>query len=141
MSRRQLLAGGAATAAGLVVLAGCGSSSGSGSTPPGTSSAEGAKAGPLTAVSNVPVGGAVSVKGSGGAPLIVSQPTAGKVVAFSAICTHMGCLVAPAGKQLLCPCHGSLYDAATGKNLTGPAPLPLPEVPVHVVGDQVLPGA
>ncbi len=62
-------------------------------------------------------------------------------MAFSAICTHMGRTVAPAGKQLQCPCHGSVYDAATGKNLSGPAPRPLSPVSVHVAGGEVVAGA
>ncbi len=59
------------------------------------------------------------------------------MVAFSAICTHMGCTVAPEGKRLLCPCHGSTFDAFTGKNLSGPAPSPLEKVSVRLNGSQV----
>ena len=68
----------------------------------------------------------------------MAQPTAGSVVAFSAICTHLGCTVAPQGKQLDCPCHGSVYDAFTGKVINGPAPRPLPSIPVTVQGGQVV---
>jgi Rieske Fe-S protein len=88
----------------------------------------------------VPVGGAVAAKDSSGAPIIVAQPTAGKAVAFSAICTHMGCQVAPAGKQLNCPCHGSQYDATSGAVLHGPATKPLPPVAVKVENGQVVAG-
>lgn len=154
LPRRQVLAVGAMSAFGLVALGGCSSggaktNSGSGarttSAPPPPSASASAPAGatgakPLAALANVPVGGAVSATGPDG-PIIVAQPTAGKVVAFSAICTHMGCTVAPAGKQLHCPCHGSVYDAATGKNLSGPAPRPLSPVSVHVAGGQVVAGA
>jgi cytochrome b6-f complex iron-sulfur subunit len=59
-------------------------------------------------------------------------------VAFSAICTHQGCTVAPAGRQFRCPCHGSVYDAATGKVIDGPAPAPLAAVPVKVDGADVV---
>lgn len=62
-------------------------------------------------------------------------------MAFSAICTHLGCTVAPAGNRLDCPCHGSVFDAFTGKNLSGPAPRPLPGVVVHVAAGQVLTGS
>jgi cytochrome b6-f complex iron-sulfur subunit len=62
-------------------------------------------------------------------------------VAFTAICTHMGCTVAPAGGlHLKCPCHGSTYDAATGKNTGGPAPKPLAEIPVTVQGGSIVSG-
>jgi cytochrome b6-f complex iron-sulfur subunit len=143
LSRRTALtlAAGSATALG---LAACGGSGGAGSTSGGGASAgSGAGAGTggaLVALADVPVGGAVSATSPDGKPVIIAQPTQGTVVGFSAICTHMGCTVAPAGKQLDCPCHGSVYDAATGKNLSGPAPRPLAPFPVHLDGDQVLPG-
>ncbi|HEX5533179.1 MAG TPA: Rieske (2Fe-2S) protein, partial [Actinomycetales bacterium] len=92
----------------------------------------------VIALSDVPVDGAASAQSPNGDPLIVSQPTKGQVVAFSAICTHMGCTVAPEGKQLLCPCHGSTFDAFTGQNLSGPAPSPLDKVTVRLNGSQVV---
>jgi cytochrome b6-f complex iron-sulfur subunit len=149
ISRRDALTVGAAAAGG-VVLAGCSSgSSKSGTSAPANpapskgseSAGSGSSGKPLTPLSDVPVGGAVSATGADGKPIIVSQPTAGTVVAFSAICTHMGCTVAPAGKQLHCPCHGSRYDASTGQVLRGPAPRPLPKVDVHLVSGEVVSGA
>jgi nitrite reductase/ring-hydroxylating ferredoxin subunit len=143
LSRRTalMLAAGSATAG----LAACGGSGGAGSPSGGGASAGGGAGagagGPLAALKDVPVGGAVSATSPDGKPVIIAQPTEGTVVGFSAICTHMGCTVAPAGTQLDCPCHGSVYDAATGKNLSGPAPRPLAPFPVHLDGEQVLPGA
>ncbi|RKS77917.1 Rieske Fe-S protein [Motilibacter peucedani] len=148
--------------AGLLALAACGGSSSGDrgaaaapadaasavpSSPAGSADAS-ATGGPAASgsaaalgnVSDIPVGGSVSAKGPDGKPILLSQPTAGTVVAFSAICTHMGCTVAPGGKTFNCPCHGSVYDAATGKNLSGPAPRPLAEVAVHVVDGQVVAG-
>jgi Rieske Fe-S protein len=146
MSRRAALtvAAGSVTALG---LAACGEPAGSSGTASGNGPAPasgGQSAGPggrLVALADVPVGGAVSATSPAGKPLIISQPTKGTVAGFSAICTHMGCTVAPAGKELDCPCHGSVYDAATGTNLSGPAPRPLAPFPVHVDAGQVLPGA
>ena len=92
----------------------------------------------LAKVSDVPVGGAISAQDSSGKPIIVAQPTAGDVVAFSAICTHKGCTVAPQGKILQCPCHGSTYDLATGDNTGGPAPSPLAKVAVEVKQGEVV---
>jgi len=60
------------------------------------------------------------------------------VVAFSAICTHQGCTVTywlTAPQVLECPCHQSQYnprDAA--KVVGGPAPRPLPALPLKMVG-------
>lgn len=124
-----------ATAAGASLLAAC---SGGGS---GGSAGSAASGGALVALADVPVGGAVAAKDASGAPVVVAQPTAGTAVAFSAICTHMGCQVAPAGNQLNCPCHGSQYDAATGAVLRGPAAKPLPPVAVHVANGQVVAGS
>jgi Rieske Fe-S protein len=81
----------------------------------------------------------VAATDANGKPIVVAQPTAGKVVAFSAICTHRGCTVAVAGVQLHCPCHGSRYDALTGAVINGPAPRPLPAVAVEVSGNNVVP--
>jgi arsenite oxidase small subunit len=61
------------------------------------------------------------------------------IVAFSQICQHLGCNVAyqpqgysggPAGK---CPCHGSVFDLLQyAKVVSGPSPLPLPQVQLDV---------
>ena len=85
------------------------------------------------------MGEAVSATGPNGASLIIARPTSGTVAAFSAICTHQACTVVPAGKQLDCPCHGSVYNAITGAVINGPAPQPLHSVPVKLSGDNVLP--
>ncbi|MDQ1725058.1 MAG: cytochrome b6-f complex iron-sulfur subunit [Frankiaceae bacterium] len=141
-------------AAGLAALAACSSSStaapagaGGGTSAPPTGAATGASTdsgaaggASLVALADLPVGGSVSANGADGKPILVSQPTAGKVVAFTAICTHMACTVKPAGQEFHCPCHGSIYDAATGAVKHGPAPKPLASVPVHVVNGQVVSG-
>lgn len=44
--------------------------------------------------------------------------------AISRICTHLGCVVQPAGEGFACPCHGSRFSA-DGAVLAGPAPRPL----------------
>jgi cytochrome b6-f complex iron-sulfur subunit len=147
LSRRKMLTVGSVGLLGVAGLAACGGGDTSTDTPAAsdTGAAPSAAAGDsgssaatsLTKLSKVPVGGSVAVTVDG-KPVIVAQPSAGKAVAFSAVCTHQGCTVA-AGTTLKCPCHGSTFDPATGKNLSGPAPSPLPAVSVEVVdGDVVL---
>ena len=117
------------------------SSSAATSSAPAASSSAPAAGSTIVALADVPVGGSVSAKDGDGKPIVVAQPTAGTVVAFTAICTHQGCTVKPAGKEFHCPCHGSKYDAATGKVLGGPAPQALAAIPVHVAGGNIVAGA
>lgn len=65
---------------------------------------------------------------AGGTPVVVTQPTAGRYQAFNAICPHAGCTCSgmpvpndPARTTILCPCHGSEFNAATGAVVRGPA--------------------
>ena len=60
----------------------------------------------------------------------------GVVTAHSSICTHQGCTVGESGKQLACPCHGSVFDAKSGAVVNGPANAPLQTFKVaEVQGD------
>jgi cytochrome b6-f complex iron-sulfur subunit len=142
VTRRTVLAVGAA-GAGAVALAACSSSSGSKDST-GTAGAGGSTAAPgsapLAKLADITVGQAVSAKLPDGSATIVARPTESTAACFSARCTHMGCTVQPAGTELHCPCHGSVYDAATGAVKQGPAPKPLPKIDVHVVEGEVLPG-
>jgi ubiquinol-cytochrome c reductase iron-sulfur subunit len=58
------------------------------------------------------------------------------IIAFSKICSHMGCAVAlyeQQTKHLLCPCHQSTFDVPTGaKVIFGPAARPLPQLAIKV---------
>lgn len=88
----------------------------------------------------IPVGGVLPATGADGKPVIVARPQDEQVVAFSAVCTHQGCQVVPNDGRLDCPCHGSRFDAQTGKVLRGPATTSLPPVNVRVEGQQILLG-
>jgi thiosulfate dehydrogenase [quinone] large subunit len=73
---------------------------------------------------DVPVGGAASFSDPRtGDPSIVIQPTARKFLAYDAVCPHAGCTVEynQSATLLVCPCHGSQFNAATGAVETGPA--------------------
>jgi Rieske Fe-S protein len=91
----------------------------------------------VAALADVPVGGSIDAT-INGEPALIAQPTSGQVVAFSAICTHQQCVVAAAGDEFHCPCHGSAYDAATGDVLNGPAIKALAPIEVAVSGDRIV---
>jgi Rieske Fe-S protein len=96
--------------------------------------------GPLAKLSDIKVGEAIAATGPDGGRIIIARPTQDTVAAFSAICTHQGCPVQPAGRELDCPCHGSIYNATTGAVISGPALRPLPTVAVKLSGDEILAG-
>lgn len=92
----------------------------------------------LAALSDVPVGGAITVEGTEG-PVVIAQPTAGTVVGFNARCPHQGTPVRPSGDLLQCPNHGSTFEVATGKVLKGPAVSDLVPFAVKIDGDTIIP--
>jgi Rieske Fe-S protein len=110
---------------------------GTGATAPGTGAGTSAGGTPLAAVADIPDGGGIILS----AQRIVLTRSGSTVHGFSAICTHQGCPVnAVTGGKILCPCHGSQFDAFTGAVVGGPAPRPLPAVPVSVVNGEVMGG-
>ena len=60
--------------------------------------------------------------------------TVDNIVAYSKICTHVGCpaaLYEQTTHRILCPCHQSTFDATQGATVIfGPAPRPLPQLPI-----------
>lgn len=58
----------------------------------------------------------------------------GGIVAYSKICTHVGCpaaLYEQTTHHILCPCHQSTFDATdAAKVIFGPAARPLPQLPI-----------
>ncbi len=55
--------------------------------------------------------------------VVITQPEAGTFKAFDATCPHQGCAVSEvANNVIVCPCHGSTFDATTGARISGPAP-------------------
>ncbi|WP_245717550.1 ubiquinol-cytochrome c reductase iron-sulfur subunit [Nocardia jejuensis] len=86
-------------------------------------------------VGDVPVGGGKVFAERG---TVVTQPNAGEFHAFSAKCTHAGCTVKGIVKgQILCPCHGSSFNAADGAVISGPAEKPLAARTVTVAGAEL----
>jgi nitrite reductase/ring-hydroxylating ferredoxin subunit len=129
VSRRGVLAiGGVIGAAGLV--AACGSSgsesqpatseaTATGGTAPSTPATGGAPGDALAPVSDIPVGGGQVFDAN---KVVVTQPVEGTIRGFTAVCPHQGCLVSRVeNNEIVCPCHGSYFDADTGEVLRGPA--------------------
>jgi Rieske Fe-S protein len=68
----------------------------------------------------------ILVKPASSASFSVAVTKVGSVITvISAICTHRGCIVEPAGNQLGCQCHGSAFNPFTGVVIKGPAELAL----------------
>ena len=86
----------------------------------------------IASLDNIPDGGGLIVK------RVVLTRSGDNVRAFSAVCTHQGCLVDRVSNGTIdCPCHGSRFDVATGKVVSGPATSALAEVAVTVRGGKV----
>ncbi len=85
--------------------------------------------------SAVPVGGAARFSDpSTGDPSLVLQLSAGKFVAYDAVCPHAGCTVgwSSAADLIVCPCHGSEFDPNNGHVVQGPAPHGLAQIGVSI---------
>lgn len=96
-----------------------------------------APAGALAQVSDIPVGGGVVFAAE---QVVVTQPTQGALLAFSAVCTHQGCLVnSVQGGRIQCPCHGSQFNL-DGTVARGPAPQALAARTITVQGGAVVLG-
>ena len=122
----------AGTSAGAPPAAGAGSAPSSAS---GNGSSATAQGSALATTSEIPVG---SGKIFTSEKVVVTQPSSGDIKAFSAVCTHMGCLVSTISNGTIdCPCHGSQYSISTGAVVSGPAPSPLPAAPIKVSGTNI----
>ena len=154
-SRRAVLAGAGVTCAAM--LAGCAThdannggftpaasgtaTSVSGSAPAaGDSAAAGSPpaANALAATSQVPDGGGKIIDGKN---IVITQPHTGSFRAFSAICTHEGCIVSSVSSGTInCPCHGSKFSIKDGAVVKGPATTPLAAIAIKVEGTSIFQG-
>lgn len=83
--------------------------------------------------------GAARIVVVGERPVLVIRAADGQLRAFSALCTHLQCVVAYSSErnQIECPCHSGIYSA-DGQNLAGPPPRPLDELAITVNEGTVL---
>lgn len=146
LGRRHAIAGVAGLGAAAPVLGACGSEESPGTTPTEASDPTsegggngggggGGGGGALTTTADVPVGGGTIFPDE---KVVVTQPTEGDFKAFTAVCTHQGCLVGQvADGTIQCPCHGSEFSIEDGSVSQGPATSPLGEVGITVEGDSI----
>lgn len=75
----------------------------------------------------------------GSKPGIVVRTASGELKAFSAVCTHLDCIVQYRAetKQIWCACHNGQYNL-NGENIGGPPPRPLEQYQVNKRGDDVV---
>jgi Rieske Fe-S protein len=147
MKRRMVLLSTAA-------LAGC-SKYGDGSAPPAAATSAPPASKPASAPSSAPASAPASGEGEvlvktadvpvGGGTVItdkkivVTQPVAGEFKAFSAVCTHRGCIVNSVSDGTInCPCHGSKFRITDAAVVAGPAPRPLPAEAITEKGGEIL---
>jgi Rieske Fe-S protein len=137
INRRRALAGSAALAVGAPVLAACGSD-GSTAVDSGASGGSGGSGSgeTLASAADVPVGGCLVIPD---AKVVVTQPTVGDFKAFTAVCTHQGCLVETSTEgDIPCPCHSSKFSLEDGSPVSGPATSALAAVEITVDGDSIV---
>ena len=104
------------------------------SLPKATSGAE------IVKVADFPVGSTMKFTAPDGNPAFLFRTKAG-VFAYSALCTHQGCVVDynASAKSLDCPCHGGRFDPYNGGAvLGGPPPVALPKYSVAIKGDAIV---
>ena len=78
----------------------------------------------------------------GPTPVIIINARDKGFLAFSKVCTHLGCLVKYDKEQqiFICPCHAGMFDLE-GNVISGPPPRPLPKFSVRVEGNNLVIGA
>ncbi len=75
----------------------------------------------------------------GSKPGILIMTPEGKYRAFSAVCTHLGCIVQYSSKdqQIWCPCHNGWFDL-NGHVVSGPPPRDLERYTVFIKGQDII---
>ena len=94
----------------------------------------------IARVSEVPLGSAIEFRDeNSGERAVLVHLEDGQFVAYSVVCTHQGCVVLYRDGELVCPCHGSVFDPARGgAAVRGPAREPLQEVEVETEDGKVV---
>ena len=88
----------------------------------------------------VPAGGARFFEYAG-SPAVLVRGAGGDLLALSAVCTHLGCIVQwdKEKRNFLCPCHGGRFTV-DGAVVSGPPPKPLARLPLVVADGAITVG-
>jgi len=90
--------------------------------------------------SDIPSGEARNIIYGNIPAVVINQPEKG-FIAFSRVCTHLGCLVDYNQKKqvFLCPCHAAVFDLE-GNVVSGPPPKALNVIPLRIEGGNIVIG-
>jgi Rieske Fe-S protein len=142
IQRRTILAGSLA-ATSTIALAACAAEAPTAPTSPpaasidqapGTVSAEIF----LASVDEIPVGTGKKVMVDEMLTILVTHPKQDEFRAFSAKCTHSGCIVSGVQEgQIACACHGARFNTDSGEPEQGPAKSPLGKITLEVRGNEL----
>src|SRR5699024_2174848 len=78
-------------------------------------------------IAQLPAGSSIQLT-VGGSQVLLYRESETTVHAYSAVCTHQGCIVGVSEEgaaPFVCPCHASHFDKVTGEATSGPAKTPL----------------
>ena len=92
----------------------------------------------LGTVDEIPVGTGKKVMVDESLTILVTHPKQDQFRAFSATCTHSGCIVSGVQDgQIACGCHGARFNTDSGEPEQGPARSPLGKITVEVRGNEL----
>lgn len=81
--------------------------------------------------------GAAKVGSLSGRPTLIIRQN-GQLLAYDAVCTHLGCIVRWNGstRSIECPCHGGVFNLE-GSATAGPPPEDLANVTLKIDGERI----
>ncbi len=141
INRRVVLTSSLATTSAFA-LAACAQPQTSETTPP-TGSEDELPPGTISEVlvgniDEIPVGTGIKVMVNSELTILVTHPSEAKFRAFSATCTHSGCLVSGVQEgQIACACHGARFNMESGEPEQGPAKSALKKIDLEVRGKEL----